>query len=544
MTGELLIEPPTLINLGFEWFIERDDNRERRGAGLLPQAGRGGLVARASAPAPPGRARLRGAAVRRRRSEHVRREHSRSGAGYGLRGAVRDDRSRWRDRRGHADRDRADAAGARPPRGREGCFTSTRMASRARSSNRPFEGLICALQLLVRRRGLRHGGGARGCGRGVHHPRARRALPVQPSRVRRSQPRVPVRGHLLPDGRRHARAADRHQGRRRRRGPSSTATATSRSSTSWRPTIRTSRGITFRNTEYAIWAGEQSIAWGRRGSPSSTAASRTSGSESSPATRGRATTTSPTTGSTAGTTRTASIGWSDAPLWGRFDGVDGQVHPPVMASYVAVKVYGPGHVVAHNYIADFHDGINVETYGNPDGSVASRTGSARRAPVPAPASTGTGVRSPSTSTTTTSPTPTTTRSRPTAACTTFGWLRNLFINHPSHAFCSQPVLGGPVYWIRNIAYNLPGGSEPLLRRRRGRLLQQHHPVGDHRDAVEHALAQQPDPGAERAGRLSAAASEPVRDHDVHQLHVVRLQRLRSRAGHAAGRSGGRARPST
>ena len=25
--GELLIEPPTLINLGFEWFIEGDDNR-------------------------------------------------------------------------------------------------------------------------------------------------------------------------------------------------------------------------------------------------------------------------------------------------------------------------------------------------------------------------------------------------------------------------------------------------------------------------------------------------------------------------------------
>jgi hypothetical protein len=25
--GELVIEPPTLINLGFEWFIEGDDNR-------------------------------------------------------------------------------------------------------------------------------------------------------------------------------------------------------------------------------------------------------------------------------------------------------------------------------------------------------------------------------------------------------------------------------------------------------------------------------------------------------------------------------------
>ena len=26
-TGELLVEPPTLINPGFEWFIEGDDNR-------------------------------------------------------------------------------------------------------------------------------------------------------------------------------------------------------------------------------------------------------------------------------------------------------------------------------------------------------------------------------------------------------------------------------------------------------------------------------------------------------------------------------------
>ena len=41
-----------------------------------------------------------------------------------------------------------------------------------------------------------------------------------------------------------------------------------------------------------------------------------------------------------------------------------------MASYVAVKVYGPGHVVAYNYVANFHDGIDIETYGNPDGSAA------------------------------------------------------------------------------------------------------------------------------------------------------------------------------
>jgi hypothetical protein len=40
-------------------------------------------------------------------------------------------------------------------------------------------------------------------------------------------------------------------------------------------------------------------------------------------------------------------------------------------------------------------------------------------------------------------------------------MRNMLINHASHALCNQPALGGPVYWIRNIAYHLPGGSTRL-----------------------------------------------------------------------------------
>jgi hypothetical protein len=153
------------------------------------------------------------------------------------------------------------------------------------------------------------------------------------------------------------------------------------------------------------------------------------------------------------------IGWSDADLWGRFDGQDGQIHPPEMASYVAVKVYGPGHVVAYNYIADFHDGINVETYGNPDGTVAS----------------GSGVYGPK------YPPREFWDRRPVAidfynnyitnshdnpieidgSMHNVRVMRNMLINHPSHAFCNQPAMGGPIYWIRNIAYNLPGGSTRL-----------------------------------------------------------------------------------
>ena len=33
-----------------------------------------------------------------------------------------------------------------------------------------------------------------------------------------------------------------------------------------------------------------------------------------------------------------------------------------------MKVYGSGHVVAHNSVAYFHDGIDHATYGTPDGS--------------------------------------------------------------------------------------------------------------------------------------------------------------------------------
>ena len=44
------------------------------------------------------------------------------------------------------------------------------------------------------------------------------------------------------------------------------------------------------------------------------------------------------------------IGWSGE-FWRKFDGKDGQKFPPVMGSYIAVKVYGPGHVIAYNYVA-------------------------------------------------------------------------------------------------------------------------------------------------------------------------------------------------
>ncbi|HZJ33135.1 MAG TPA: hypothetical protein VFD21_16270 [Vicinamibacterales bacterium] len=153
------------------------------------------------------------------------------------------------------------------------------------------------------------------------------------------------------------------------------------------------------------------------------------------------------------------IGWA-GDMWTKFRGVEGQIFPPAMSSYVAVKLYGPGHIVAYNYIADFHDGINVETYGNPDGSVASGPGIVD------------GPKYPTRDAWDRRPVAidfygnyiTNSHDNPIEAdgsMHNIRIMRNMFINHASHAFCNQPTLGGPVYWIRNIAYHLPAGSTRL-----------------------------------------------------------------------------------
>lgn len=138
--------------------------------------------------------------------------------------------------------------------------------------------------------------------------------------------------------------------------------------------------------------------------------------------------------------------------WEQFDGVDGQVFPPIMESYTAIRLYGPGHVIAHNYVADFHDGIDTEMYGMPDGSH----------PVDGPFY----------------PTREYRDRRPVSidiynnyitnahdnsiemdgSMHNIRVMRNVLINSASHPMSTQPSVGGPIYWIRNISYHAPGGS--------------------------------------------------------------------------------------
>ena len=56
------------------------------------------------------------------------------------------------------------------------------------------------------------------------------------------------------------------------------------------------------------------------------------------------------------------MSWTGAP-WSKFPD-----YPELLLSEYAVKVYGQGHVVAYNYIANWHDGVDVATYGTPDGA--------------------------------------------------------------------------------------------------------------------------------------------------------------------------------
>ncbi len=147
-------------------------------------------------------------------------------------------------------------------------------------------------------------------------------------------------------------------------------------------------------------------------------------------------------------------GWT-GPFWQQFENVAGQEYPPVMKSYTAIRLYGPGHVVAHNYVADFHDGIDTEMYGQPDGSH----------PIDGPSY----------------PPREFWDRRPTAIDVYNNYItnahdnsiemdgsmhnirvmRNMLINSASHPMSTQPSTGGPVYFIRNIAYHAPGGSTRL-----------------------------------------------------------------------------------
>jgi hypothetical protein len=59
-------------------------------------------------------------------------------------------------------------------------------------------------------------------------------------------------------------------------------------------------------------------------------------------------------------------GWNG--IWTKIPGLAEELLGGPNGSEYAIKLYGQGHVAAYNYVANFHDGIDVATYGNPDGT--------------------------------------------------------------------------------------------------------------------------------------------------------------------------------
>jgi hypothetical protein len=109
-----------------------------------------------------------------------------------------------------------------------------------------------------------------------------------------------------------------------------------------------------------------------------------------------------------------------------------------LKSYHAVKLYGAGHVVRHNYIAYFHDGISVCTHGSPDADPARQASAIDfynndiHLMADDFIETDGGVHN-------------------------IRVMRNRGVNAAQCGLSAQPVYGGPAYFIRNVIYHVPTG---------------------------------------------------------------------------------------
>lgn len=105
-----------------------------------------------------------------------------------------------------------------------------------------------------------------------------------------------------------------------------------------------------------------------------------------------------------------------------------------MRSYYAIKVYGPGHVIAHNAIAYFHDGIGISTYGTPPSDPDRRASSIDIYGNDIHLSGDDFVEGD-------------------GGVHNIRVYKNRGVNAPHSGYSAQPVFGGPIYFIRNISFN-------------------------------------------------------------------------------------------
>jgi len=138
-----------------------------------------------------------------------------------------------------------------------------------------------------------------------------------------------------------------------------------------------------------------------------------------------------------------------------FSGREWQAYPefgPKLVSEYAVKLYGQGHVVAYNSIKQFHDGIDIATYGNPDGvpNASPYKANPDRLPVSIDFYNNdvSNVEDNCIETD--------------GGAHNIRVFRNRCFNNGNRGLSVQPMFGGPVYFIRNIVYDAPEGGAMKL----------------------------------------------------------------------------------
>ena len=134
--------------------------------------------------------------------------------------------------------------------------------------------------------------------------------------------------------------------------------------------------------------------------------------------------------------RTRLRGWNRR-VWAKYGDLS------TVESFVGVKVYGQGHVICHNYIAYFHDGIDVHMYGSPEEDRDKRCVSIDI------------------------------HNNDIFLCCddiieadggehNIRVFDNRGINVAHHGISAQPIYGGPAYFIRNVIYHaFQGGAMKL-----------------------------------------------------------------------------------
>jgi len=152
------------------------------------------------------------------------------------------------------------------------------------------------------------------------------------------------------------------------------------------------------------------------------------------------------------------MSWIGA-IWEKFPGF-----PELLTSEYAIKVYGQGHVVAHNYLAHWHDAIDVATYGNPDGAPNPI---ADRLPVSIDIY-GNDIFNMGDNCIESD-----------GGAHNIRVFRNRCFNVASQGLSAQPMYGGPVYFYQNLVYNAPSsGSMKFVATPAGVLIYNNTFVGE------------------------------------------------------------------